>query len=308
MVSDVLAREQRVVDVPDIAQAPAPFAEVAGRLDLRFETRPASGQTTLRVLDQRPPLRVVRAFACDDGGALVHLHNVSGGVLGGDQLELNVEVAADARAQITTTGATRLYRCRYGSPAAVQQSVIEVGPGGLLEYVPDPLLPFAGSRYRQHTRVELAAGAGLFWWEMLAPGREGRGERFGYDELELSFALRAEGRPIAYERARLEPHERALDSLARFGPYTHFASFYICRVGQPRAQWLALETRLAALAQELTTSGKVLWGASMLPAHGLSVRGLSRSGRAISLGLPIFWDVAKRELYGLPAAPPRKVQ
>lgn len=308
MLSGVLIHEQRAGAIPDIVQAPVPFAEVDGRLHLRFETRSASEKTTLRVLDQRPPLRVVRAFACDDGGALVHLHNVSGGVLGGDRLEFQVEVAADARAQITTTGATRLYRCRDGAPAAVQQSLIEVGHGGLLEYVPDPLLPFAGSRYRQHTRVELAAGAGLFWWEILAPGREARGECFGYDELELSFALRVEGRPIAYERARLLPHERALDSLARFGPYTHFASFYICRVGQPSAQWLALETRLAALAQELTTPGDVLWGATTLPAHGLSVRGLSRSGRAISLGLPIFWDVAKQELYGQPAAPPRKVQ
>lgn len=43
---------------------------------------------------QDPPLKVVRAFALDQGrsGALVHLNNVSGGVLAGDRLVLDVEV------------------------------------------------------------------------------------------------------------------------------------------------------------------------------------------------------------------------
>lgn len=45
------------------------------------------------------------------------MHNLSGGVLGGDLLELSVEVGNGACAQLASTGATRLYRCRPDAPA-----------------------------------------------------------------------------------------------------------------------------------------------------------------------------------------------
>ena len=84
------------------------------QLSLRFE----KGQ--MRVERQDPPWKVVRAFPQEGGMVLVHLHNVSGGVLAGDRLGLKIEVAAGASAQITTTGATRLYRHRAGAPDSQQ--------------------------------------------------------------------------------------------------------------------------------------------------------------------------------------------
>jgi len=83
-----------------------------GQLRLIFERARASKQTVLTVCEQHPPLKVVRAFHLEDGGCLVHLHNLSGGVLGGDCLELKVEVGPEAIVQLTSTGATRLYRSR----------------------------------------------------------------------------------------------------------------------------------------------------------------------------------------------------
>lgn len=282
-------------------------ARVQGRLRLSFERRPDTNSTTLSVREQQPPLRVVRAFPIDHGATLVHLHNLSGGVLGGDRLELDVEVAAGARAQLTSTGATRVYRGREGQPAAEQRTDVRVQADGLLEYLPDPLIPYAGSRYRQTTRIELAAGAGLFWWEALAPGREAHGELFAYDLLHLKLDLLADGRPVALERIKLEPAARPLTSFARLGPYTYYATMYICYVGWDEARWLALEAQLAAIATPLGRPDQLLWGVSMLPAHGLIVRGLSRHGRMIAPGLLAFWQAAKQALYGQDALPPRKV-
>ena len=53
----------------------------------------AGAATRVDITAQRPPLRVVRGFQQEDGSALVHLHNISGGVLGGDQLTLFADVA-----------------------------------------------------------------------------------------------------------------------------------------------------------------------------------------------------------------------
>src|SRR5712671_5211085 len=99
---------------------------VHGRLCLRFEARGDRNQTILAESEQHLPLRIVRAFQLDDGGALVHLHNLSGGILGGDQLDVTVEAGPQAVAQVTSTGATRIYRSRENSEPAKQRTRINI--------------------------------------------------------------------------------------------------------------------------------------------------------------------------------------
>lgn len=278
-----------------------------GLLRLRFERAVGRGRATLTSCEQRPPLQVVRSFPSGKDATLAHLHNLSGGVLGGDWLELSVEVGDGASVQLTSTGATRLYRCRPNAPAALQRQSFRVGRGALLEYLPDELIPFAGARYRQESFIELSEGAGLFWWEVVAPGRAARGELFEYDSLHFRLDLTACGLPLARERIALEPELRPLRTPLRLGPYLYFATFYVCRVGVPESRWLEIESELAELARSLSNPGSILWGVSILPAHGLIVRALSVKGRDITRGLLNFWRASKWALYTEAAVPPRKV-
>lgn len=280
---------------------------VNGRLRLDVAHDEHRSRSVVHVREQHPPLQLVRSFALPHGAVLAHLHNIGGGVLGGDRLDVAIHVGPEAQAQITTTGATRIYRSRAGASSATQTNTITIGEGGLLEYVPDTLIPFAGSRYRQTTQIELATGAGLFWWETVAPGRTARGEVFAYDLLDLSVDIVVNGRPIAIERVRLEPAQQRLSALARLGPYRYWTTFYVCKGGVDPARWLALETHLSGLAQELTTREMIVWGVSTLAAHGLTIRALSVSERQILPGLHAFWRAAKQELYSQAAVPPRKV-
>jgi len=276
-----------------------------GRLSLQFEYDARSARTLLHVAEQRQPLKVVRAFHVE-GAALAHVHNLSGGVLAGDRLSLHMEIGPRARAQVTSTGATRLYRSRPEAGPAAMTARVNVGEGALLEYLPDALIPFAGSRFQQNTVVNLEDSAGLFWWETVAPGREARGEIFSYSELQLRFDLRAAGIPVAVERCHLDPPARALESPARLGPYRYFSSFFICHTGTGESTWRELEKQLQELAGKLS-SRVIIWGLGRLPAHGLVVRALSQNGRDIHGGLVAFWRVAKRALYGQDAVIPRKV-
>lgn len=282
-------------------------SRVQGSLSLVFTYDPASNGTRLLVREQREPLKVVRAFPLPHGAVLVHLHNISGGVLGGDQLNLTATVAEHASAQLTSTSATRVYRTRTGSPAARQTTTIHVASGGLLEYLPDPLIPFAGSRYHQETRITLADGAGLFWWETLAPGRTAHGEHFAYDELRMGLEISAPDRPLAIERFQLTPQRQRLSSTARLGPYSHSCSFYICRVGWEARRWSELERSLSQIAQDLSQPGTTIWAVSSLVAHGLVVRALSTQGRSLPPGLFAFWHAAKQAIYGQEAILPRKI-
>jgi urease accessory protein len=282
-----------------------PRPRLQAALDLEFQ-RDASGQTFLARSVQHSPLRVVRAFSVADGSVLAHLHNVSGGLLGGDDLAFSVDVGPAAQVQLTTTGSTRIYRPRADAPPAVQRNHIRVAEESLLEYVPDAIIPFAGSRFVQKTTVELAPGAGLFWWEIVAPGREARGEIFGYESFEMTLDLIAVGQLVAVERIRLEPRRQAVASLARLGRHRYWASFYICRVGVVAAEWLRIEQELRQTASQFTPAG-ALWGISTLPAHGLAVRCLARQGRDAVAGLHLLWNAAKQLLYNREAIRPRKV-
>jgi urease accessory protein len=276
----------------------------SAKLHLSFEPD-AAGNTILRVQQQQPPWRVVRGFPTASGETLAHLHNVSGGILASDDLEWRVDVEAGAQAQITSTGATRIYRSRSGQTAA-QRATVSVGEGGYLEYLPDQLIPFAGSRFEQTTRIELGAKASLIWWDLVAPGREASGEVFQYDSLASFFQITAGGEPVVIEKWRLEPLLRALESPARLGPFRYFVSCYVCRAGEPGAYWRTLESQLQSLAAGLEDLD-VLWGITSLRAHGLVIRGVAKSGRSLSIGLVELWKAAKWYLCGRVATLPRKV-
>jgi urease accessory protein len=276
-------------------------------LRLDFERDPRTGQTLLATSRQEPPLKVVRAFAVEDGTALVHLHNVSGGLLGGDQMELAVNVGERARVQVTTTGATRIYRARVDAVASLQSNEIMVGENGLLEYLPDAVIPFAGARFSQRTLIRLESGAGLFWWEILAPGREAREEIFEYESVAFSTDVVAEGRLVGAERMRLEPKKRRLASIGRLGGYRTWSTFYICRVGIGAAEWMEIESELRGVLSSLNRCEDALWGISSLVAHGLVVRCAAKRGRDVLPGLQEVWRAAKWRLYRRTAIAPRKV-
>jgi urease accessory protein len=276
-------------------------------LTLDFARDEFTGHTVLAASRQEPPLKVVRAFAVQDGAALAHLHNVSGGLLGGDQLALKVNVGAGARVQLTTTGATRIYRPRREALPTTQANEFTVNEDALLEYVPDAIIPFAGACFSQATTIHLAQGAGLFWWEILAPGREARGEAFGYDFVRMKTDVAALGLPIASERVRIEPRKRSTQSFGRLGPYRTWATFCIAQVGRSAAEWLALEHELRKRAVPLTKHGETLWSVSALPTHGIMVRCVAAHGRHVLPGLQTLWQTAKQRLYGRDSVPPRKV-
>jgi urease accessory protein len=292
---------------PAVLSAPSGRHPLLASLRLDFEHVALTGRTVLAASRQDPPLKVVRAFEAEDGAALVHLHNVSGGLLGGDRLELVVNVGRDAEVQVTTTGATRIYRPRAEALGVLQSNEIAVAENGLLEYLPDAVIPFAGARFAQWTVIQLAAGAGLFWWEILAPGREARGESFQYESVELKTDLMAAGRLVAAERVRLEPKRRSLASPGRLGAYRTWGTFYVCRVGMEPTEWLAIENELRGVLALLRRREDALWGISSLPAHGLIVRCAAKRGRDVLSGLQEVWRAAKWRLYGRASVMPRKV-
>lgn len=262
----------------------------------------------MRVEAQDPPWRVIRAFQQQNGTSLVHLHNVSGGVLAGDQLDLDVRVGRGAKAQLTSTGATRLYRHRDGAADSEQRISLDVEADGLLEHLPDMLIPFARSRHHQQTTVTLAEGATFFGWEVIAPGRQAMGELFAYESLRISTRVQTRQRPLLLEDYLLETRGSSSRLAAALGGYTHTVSFFAFQAGRPTADLRELERQMSDVAREESRLGCTIWGASALAADGVVVRGLSTTSRGLPGMLVRFWSTARRFLTGKDAVPPRKLK
>lgn len=258
--------------------------------------------TNLRVERQEIPWRVVRGFPNAGGETLAHLNNISGGILDTDDLELRIVVQPGALAQVTSTGATRIYRSRAPERQARSRVEVDIGEGGFLEYVPDALIPYGGSRYQQTTRIRLARGASLIWWEIVSPGREASGEVFRYHQLGSHLEILRDGQPILEEIWNLAPALHQPGSTARLGPFRHFASLYLCQTGATR-----LEPEMARLAEQHSVANEILWGASSLRSDGVVLRGLARNGRLLVRSLTAIWEAAKLSLCGRVATLPRKI-
>ena len=115
------------------------------------------------------PLRVLRSLY-PEGDAICHnvLVHPPGGIVGGDVLHIEAALEAGAHALITTPGATRFYRSA-GEPA-LQSLTARVGESARLEWLPLETIAHSGCMAENRMRFELAPGAEMIGWDVLALG------------------------------------------------------------------------------------------------------------------------------------------
>ena len=144
-------------------------------LALRFER--ADDRTVLAARRHDGPL-VVQKPLYPEGGAVCHaiVIHPPAGIAGGDELALEARAGAGAHALLTTPGAGKWYRS--AGPWARQRLDFEVGPGALLEWLPQETIVFDGALASLASEVRLEGDARYLGWEILCLGRTGSGERF----------------------------------------------------------------------------------------------------------------------------------
>jgi urease accessory protein len=105
---------------------------------------------------------------------------LGGGLVDGDVIDLDVHVEAGAIGVLGTQASTKVYR----SPVhgATQRLHATIEEDALLCVLPDPVAPFAGSRYSQ-TQTYHVRGS-LVSVDILSCGRAARGERWAFSRWE----------------------------------------------------------------------------------------------------------------------------
>ena len=153
------------------------------------------------------PLRVLQRLY-PEGPDICHhvLVHPPGGIVGGDVLELDARLDRNCHALITTPGATRFYRS--AGDTSLQHVQCRLAEGARLEWLPMETIAYSACQAHNRLRFDLAPGAEMIGWDLLALGLPAAGLAFERgqfaQELELPGAWLERGRIDATDSPLLD--------------------------------------------------------------------------------------------------------
>ena len=141
---------------------------MAWRADLKLDYTLESQRTVARYLHQGP-LRILQSLY-PEGDQICHnvLVHPPGGLVGGDTLDIQVNVAEGAHALVSTPSATRFYKS--GGQAALQQVTATLAPGARLEWLPLEAIAYNDCEATNRAIFNLAPSSELMAWDVTALG------------------------------------------------------------------------------------------------------------------------------------------
>ncbi|MFF0469360.1 urease accessory protein UreD [Micromonospora zamorensis] len=278
------------------AQLPAASNGKVGVLRLGFERR--GDRTILHDLYRQSPLLVQRALYWDEEMPqlpCVMILTTSGGVLQGDRLHMDVTLAPGSQAHLVTQAATKIQEmdANYGS----QIQTFTLGEDTYLEYLPEPVIPYRGSRFVTDTRVRLPESATMLYGEVLQPGRKyyRDGELFAYDLFSSSLgAERPDGRQLFVEKFVVAPGQFPV---ARLGVLDRFHIFgnVVLLTSPERAARVYERTSTPVWDEETPLASAV----SRLPNDaGLIFKVLGQETEPVRAAVRAFCVAAREEVTG----------
>lgn len=232
-------RDSHAIRASVLACAGAPKARAASPLDGQLQRAQGAGRIVVggsergtSILDvfQRYPVRIMFPRACGDAVEGAVLVNASGGVAGGDRLELAVTALRNASIAVTSQAAEKVYRA-LSEPACISTR-LSVSETARLAWLPQETILFNRARLHRQTQIDLASGAELLALEWLVLGRTAHGEELLGGHINDSWRVRIDGRLAWADSFRVTdemfPHLRrkallsgfkAVGTLICFGPH-----------------------------------------------------------------------------------------
>ncbi|MEO1994560.1 MAG: urease accessory protein UreD [Planctomycetaceae bacterium] len=221
-----------------VAFSAAPARSGRGQLELRL----VDGRTVTTRAEASNPLKWLLPRR-PTPAAWVYASTFGGGLLAGDQIDMQVGVRSGASAVMSTQSSTKVYRSPAGA-TTTQTLNAHVDDDALLVMAPDPVTCFAGARYEQRQIIHLMPRANLVYVDWLTSGRRARGERWKFAHYQSRLDIYRNSQRLLTDALKLSPEDGPLDSPYRMGDFNCYAMLILS--GE------RLEAQAEALLQDIS--------------------------------------------------------
>lgn len=288
-MSSAAAHPVVIVGVP-YAQRRAWQARIHMRVDEQ------DGRSRLLDCDHFGPLRVQKVlYPQGEHAAQLLLLHPPGGIAGGDHLDIQLSVDANAHALLTTPGAGKWYKS--GGAIARQDVVLNVAAGAALEWLPQETIVFDDAVAEQTLTLNCSGDARSCGWDIVVLGRQARRERFANGRWSQRIEIRRDDKLLWMERSRIQGDDELLRSV--IGWNQRHVSGLMWAVGFTPDEALIDECR------DVAKDSDVVLGVTALPEGPMLIRALGSSAEQVRGVLTRIWTLLRPPLIGLPALPPR---
>jgi len=209
--------------------------------------------------------------------AWIYAGTYGGGLVAGDEIELQVQIGLRAIGILGTQASTKVYRSPNQVPCR-QTLQASVADGGLLVLAPDPLTCFAQAHYEQLQSIRLQDSGSLVLVDWLTSGRRARGECWAFSRYHSQLRIYRNDELIMADALLLDPADGPLDSPFRLGRFHCLAM--IALIGEQLTA--AIQAQLARVsAKPVQASARLLDVASPVP-HGMVLRVIGETTESVS--------------------------
>ena len=236
---------------------------------------------------------IQKPFYPEDKVCHVYLLHPPGGVVGGDYINLDVQVNNNGHALMTTPGAGKFYRSA-GSTAHIKQT-LKVKAGSTLEWFPQETILFSGCEVNAATRVELETGAAFIGWEILCLGRPASNELFEAGNARQKFEIWRDEKPLILDRNRLAGGDEVLS--AKWGLQNYSVSGTMLAVNASQENLTRIRENMPEIKQGLISVSLI--------KDVLVCRALSHQAEYVRLAFIQLWKIIREELLGRIKCEPR---
>ncbi len=111
----------------------------------------------------------------------IFLLTYGGGLVAGDTINLQVNLAQKTRLVLLTQGSTKIFKSPSGDITCAQLMTVNLADGSALCYLPDPVQPFEKSAFQQKQVYNMLGENGnLCVLDWVCEGRTARGEKWSF--------------------------------------------------------------------------------------------------------------------------------
>jgi len=201
-----------------------------------------------------------------------------GGLVAGDQTQLEIKVGKGASCFVGTQASTKIYRNPSRHPCSHVTRAL-LAPGSLLVFAPDPVQAFTDSTYAQQQSFHLDADAGLVLVDWFTSGRAARGERWKFACLRSRNDVFVDGERVFLDSIRLDAASGFMASEHQTGRFNCFATLLLLGTPMKEGSEKLLQdiaARPVGRRGALVASASAVSGGALLRIAGASVEEVGR--------------------------------